>query len=98
MKSAGNLTAEENAIMLEAMADANGGEATDYDEREYDTTLDQLEDYSGGNSLVEYASLRGFEVAGYSAVEITGAQVRKGERRVTVLVVDFGRVRAIKKG
>ena len=59
---------------------------------------DTLQDFATASEAYAECSKPRFEqVGGYSALFLDGAQVRKGDRRIDVIVIDFGTVRAIAK-
>jgi hypothetical protein len=61
-------------------------------------TRDSLQDFATASEAYAECSKPRFEqVGGYSALFLDGAQVRKGDRRIDVIVIDFGTVRAVAK-
>ena len=57
-----------------------------------------LQDFATASEVYAECGKPRFEQAGgYSALFLDGAQVRKGDRRIDVIVIDFGTVRAIAK-
>lgn len=57
-----------------------------------------LQDFATASEAYAECSKPRFEQAGgYSALFLDGAQVRKGDRRSDVIVIDFGTVRAVAK-
>lgn len=59
---------------------------------------DTLQDFATASEAYAECSKPRFEqIGGYNALFLDGAQVRKGDRRIDVIVFDFGTVRAIAK-
>lgn len=87
------LTAEQNRIMAEFIADENGGVADDYLDVA-SSTQEPLENFDGRN-FVKWASRDTETREGFAALFFRDVQAAKGRPRVNLWVVDFGAVRGI---
>lgn len=93
-------TTQEQFEILKVAADAGqiGGGFEYFDDPdemddEWFETAETLDDFRNAKYR-EIGSIHEFSVGGYQGLDLKGVQVKKGERRQDVVVIDFGTHRA----